>query len=115
MEVGLWGAGLLFNFQKMSLNIIVKKGGGKVSAGDVVEVLALKIERDVARHKHNYKSRAREARKAAEQITGSKDFRPVAVYDAETLIRHEQENPGSTSDPTWRKEFLRDNPECRLD
>jgi len=99
----------------MSLNIIVKKGGGEVSAGDVGEVLARKIERDVARHKHNYKSRAREARKAAERIKGSKDFRPVAVYDAEMLIRHEQENPGSTSDPTYMRELRRDNPECRLD
>ena len=101
-------------YKNMSLNIIVRKGGGKASDGEVAETLARKIDQDVARHKHQYTARARQIRKEAEQVKGGKGFRPVAVYDAETYARHEQANPGCMSDPEYRRDFLRDNPECRL-
>ena len=44
------------------------------------------------------------------------DFKPTAVYDMASYMRMEQEHgKGIMSDPTFRREYLRDNPECKLD
>ena len=102
----------------MSVNIIVRKGPkrGRVSDSEVSESLAKRIDREQSAEKAGYKDRMRRIRAHADKnVRGGGDFRPSAVYDMATFIRHEQQNPGCTSDPTWRKEFLRDNPECKLD
>jgi hypothetical protein len=99
----------------MSLNIIVKKGsGGKVSDGEVAESLAKRVDREQAVEKAGYKDRMRRIRANAKNNDGNNMLRPTAVYDMATLIRHEQQNPGCTSDPTYMREFRRDNPECNL-
>ena len=101
----------------MSLNIIVRSGsGGKMSESEISESLAKRVDAEQAAEKAGYKDRMRRIRAHADKnVRGGGDFRPAAVYDMATFIRHEQQNPGCTSDPTWRKEFLRDNPECKLD
>lgn len=106
----------LFPYLIMSLNVIVKKGsGGKVSDGEVAESLAKRVDREQAVEKAGYKDRMRRIRANADKnVKGGGDFKPVAVYDMATLMRHEQQNPGCTSDPTYMREFRRDNPECNL-
>ena len=100
----------------MSVNIIVKKGSsGRVSDGEVAESLAKRVDREQAAEKAGYKDRMRRIRANAEKnLKSGGGLRPPAVYDMATLIRHEQHNPGSTSDPTYMREFRRDNPECNL-
>ena len=101
----------------MSLNIIVRKGPrGKASAGEVGEVLMRQAKEEVAREKAGYRERSRKIRKAADDnLKGGKGIRPVAVYDAATYLRHEQERPGCMSDPEYRRDFLKRNPECKRD
>ena len=111
-------AGPLF-FQQtigMSVNIIVRKGSsGRVSDGEVAESLAKRVDREQAAEKAGYKDRMRRIRANAEKnLKSGGGLRPTAVYDMPTLIRHEQQNPGCTSDPTYMREFRRDNPECNL-
>ena len=101
----------------MSLNIIVKNGsGGRVSDSEVSESLAKRIDREQAAEKAGYKDRMRRIRANADKnVKGGGDFKPSAVYDMATYMRHEQQNPGCMSDATYKREFLRDNPECKLD
>ena len=73
-------------------------------------------EEEARREKHEYRDKARKLRKAAESIRGGKGLlRLESVMDARTYFRHEQQNPGSMSDESYRRELLRDNPEidCR--
>lgn len=99
----------------MPINIIthgMKKA--KVSDEEVAETLARYNEKCAIREKHEYKERSRKIRKAAENFNFGKGVRATAVIDAKTYFRHEQQNPGCTSDKTYMKELLRDNPEMRL-
>ena len=63
--------------------------------------------------KAGYMKRQLEAREKAEK-SGSDSFRPTAVYDARTYFRHEAERPGCMSDPEYRKDYLKKNPEAKL-
>ena len=102
----------------MSVNIIVRKGPrpGRVSDSEVSESLAKRIDREQAAEKAGYKDRMRRIRANADKhVKGGGDFKPSAVYDMATYMRHEQQNPGCMSDATYKREFLRDNPECKLD
>ena len=119
----LWGRPAPFFFltvtwREMSLNIIVKKGsGGKVSDSELSESLAKRIDREQAQEKAGYKDRMREIRAHADKnVRGGGDFKPTAVYDMASYMRMEQTHgKGIMSDPTFRREYLRDNPECKLD
>ena len=73
-------------------------------------------EDEAQREKHEYRDKARKLRKTAESVRGGKGLlRLESVMDARTYFRHEQQNPGSMSDESYRRELLRDNPEidCR--
>lgn len=99
----------------MSLNIIVKSGGrSKISDDEVAHHLAKREEERIVKEKHTYKERARKIRKAAENMQLPEGVRARAVYDARTYFRHEQQNPGCMSDPSYTRELLRDNEEMRL-
>ena len=101
----------------MSLNIIVRGGGkSRPSSEEMAARVAGYNEEAAVREKATYQKRSRQIRKAAEGIRGGKGaFRLESVMDARTYMRHEQARPGSTSDDTYVKELLRDNPEmdCR--
>ena len=99
----------------MPLNIIVKSGGRRnISDEEVAHYLAKREEERIVEEKHTYKERARKARKAAENMQLPEGVRARAVYDARTYFRHEQQNPGCMSDPSYTRELLRDNEEMRL-
>tara|TARA_R110002167_G_scaffold16990_1_gene65651 strand:- start:274 stop:582 length:309 start_codon:yes stop_codon:yes gene_type:complete len=102
----------------MGVNIIVRKGsGGRVSDSELSESLAKRIDREQAQEKAGYKDRMREIRAHADKnVKGGGDFKPTAVYDMASYMRMEQTHgKGIMSDPTFRREYLRDNPECKLD
>ncbi len=104
--------------RKMSVNIIVRKGsGGRVSDSELSESLAKRIDREQAQEKAGYKDRMRRIRANADKnVKGGGDFKPTAVYDMASYMRMEQTHgKGIMSDPTFRREYLRDNPECKLD
>ena len=63
------------------------------------------------------KDRMRRIRANADKnVKGGGDFKPTAVYDMASYMRMEQQHgKGIMSDPTFRREYLRDNPECKLD
>lgn len=87
----------------------------KVSNEEVSETITRQNEQAAIREKHEYRDRSRKIRKAAEGMNFGKDIRVKAVIDAKTYFRHEQENPGCwNAGSGYTKEFLRDNPECRL-
>ena len=99
----------------MPLNIIThgtKKA--KVSNEEVAETLARVNEEAVIREKHTYNERSRQIRKEAEKFNFGPGVRVQGVYDARTLMRHEQQNPGCTSDPGFMRELRRDNEEMRM-
>lgn len=102
----------------MSVNIIVRKGPkrGRVSDSEVSESLAKRIDREQAAEKAGYKDRMRRIRAHADKnVKGGGDFKPTAVYDMASYMRMEQTHgKGIMSDPTFRREYLRDNPECKL-
>ena len=97
----------------MSLNIIVKCGNtsGGMSGEEMAHYLSKKVERDAEREKAGYRNRAIATRKAAEQVKGSGDFRLVSAIDSTTFLRHEIERRGCMSDPEYRKDFAKSNPE----
>jgi len=97
----------------MSLNIIVKGGkrSGGMSGEEMAHYLSKKVERDAEREKAGYRNRAIATRKAAEHVKGSGDFRLVSAIDSTTFLRHEMERSGSMSDPEYRKDFAKSNPE----
>lgn len=97
----------------MSLNIIVKGGkkSGGMSGEEMAHYLSKKVERDAEREKAGYRNRAIATRKAAEQVKGSGDFRLVSAIDSTTFLRHEIERRGCMSDPEYRKDFAKSNPE----
>jgi hypothetical protein len=100
----------------MSLNIITHgTRKPRVSNEEVAETLARANEEAVIREKHQYKERSRQIRKEAEKMNFGKGVRVQGVYDARTLMRHEQQNPGCTSDPSYMRELRRDNEEMRMD
>jgi hypothetical protein len=99
----------------MGLNIIVRSGSrGRVSDSEISESLAKRIDAEQAREKAGYKERSRRQRAEADKLKVGKDFKPVAVYDMATYMRHEQQNPGCMSDPEYKRSFLKANPECKL-
>ena len=101
----------------MSLNIIIKKGNNdRQTNAEIARGLARANEETVVREKATYAKRSRKLRKGAEKFRkGDGAFRLESVIDARTYMRHEQERPGCMSDPTYRKELLKHNPEmdCR--
>ena len=78
----------------MPINIIVKSGGRKkMSDDEMAHYLAKQNEQAVIREKATYRDRSRQIR---------------------TYFRHEQQNPGCTSDETYMRELRRDNDEMRM-
>ena len=100
----------------MSLNIIIKGGkrSGGMSSDEMANYLSKRVEAEARREKAGYKGRALKARKYGQSVGGSKNFRAVSSIDLATYIRHEQERPGSMSDPEYRKDFAKKNPETVL-
>ncbi len=82
-----------------------------MSGEEMAHYLAKKVERDAEREKAGYRNRSIATRKAAEQVKGSGDFRLVSAIDSTTFLRHEMERKGSMSDPEYRKDFAKANPE----
>ena len=100
----------------MSLNIIIKSGDNRKTDAEIARGLARANEEAMIREKATYTKRSRKLRKGAEKFRkGNGAFRLESVIDARTYMRHEQERPGCMSDPTYRKELLKHNPEmdCR--
>jgi hypothetical protein len=97
----------------MSLNIIVKdgKGSGDMSGEEMAEYLGRQVEAEARREKAGYKKRALETRKYGQYAGGGKNFRAVSAIDMPTYMRHEQERPGCMSDPEYRRDFAKANPE----
>lgn len=98
----------------MSLNIIVKGGKRKDSSEETARHLAEQTDKAMERDKSGYMERQLQARKAVEGQRRDGDLRPSGVIDMKTYMRHEQMRPGCMTDSTYRKEFYRDNPECRV-
>ena len=100
----------------MGLNIIIKKGGKKMSREELSENITRQNERDAEREKHEYKEKSRELRRNAEKELPKQigEFRLESVIDSRTYYRHAQDREGCWEDNGYRKEFLRDNPECDL-
>ena len=98
------------------LNIMVHgTKSRKVSSEEVAEQIARSNEQAAIREKHEYKDRARQIRKAAENMSLPDGVEARAVYDARTFFRHEQERPGCMADEGYLRELRRTNPEMRLD
>jgi hypothetical protein len=97
----------------MPLNIIVKGSSKRRSSGEVARDLHDQTAKVIQGEKAGYMKRQLQARKQAEN-SGSDSFKPVAVYDARTWFRHEAERPGCMSDPEYRKDYLKKNPEAKL-
>ena len=98
------------------MDIIIKSGRKSLSPEEMAERVARHNEDEARREKHEYRDKARKRRKTAESVRGGKGLlRLESVMDARTYFRHEQQNPGSMSDESYRRELLRDNPEidCR--
>ena len=98
----------------MSLNIIVRKGGRKMSDEELAQHMAKQNDEAVIREKATYKERSRRIRKEAENIQLPKGMKVQGVYDARTYFRHEAENPGCTSDESYMRELRRDNDEMKM-
>jgi hypothetical protein len=98
----------------MSVNIIVKGGKRKDSSEEVARHLAGETDKAMDRDKAGYMDRQLNAREAARSQSQNGDLRPTGVIDMKTYMRHEQMRPGCMTDSTYRKEFYRDNPECRV-
>ena len=97
----------------MPLNIIVKGKWKRTSDSELARTLHDHTAKKIAQEKHGYYDRQIQARKQYEGA-GNKDFRPVAVYDGATYMRHELERPGCMSDPEYKKDYLKKNPEAKL-
>jgi len=97
----------------MSLNIIVKggKGSSDMSGEEMADYLSRKVEAEARREKAGYKERALKTRKYGQSAGGGKNFRAVSAIDMPTYMRHEQERPGCMSDPEYRRDFAKSNPE----
>ena len=97
----------------MSLNIIVKGGkrSGGMSGEEMADYLSRKVEADARREKAGYKKRALEQLANTAKAGGGKNFRAVSAIDMPTYMRHEQERPGCMSDPEYRRDFAKSNPE----
>jgi len=100
----------------MPLNIIIKGGGkGKQMSGEeMARYLATKNQKAMEREKAGYMARQLKAREEMKQEGNTDTLRPSAVYDAKTYFRHEQERPGCMSDPDYKREYHRDNPESKM-
>ena len=97
----------------MPLNIIVKGSSKRRSSGEIARDLHDKTAKVIEREKAGYMERQLKARKQAE-ASGSESFKPVAVYDARTYFRHEADRPGCMSDPEYKRDYLKRNPEAKL-
>lgn len=98
----------------MPLNIIVKGKWKRTSSdGELARSLHDQTAQVISNEKSGYMERQLRARKAVEG-TGNSTFRPTAVYDAKTYFRHEADRPGCMSDPEYKKDYLKKNPEAKL-
>ena len=82
-----------------------------MSGEEMKRYLQNKVQAEAQREKAGYKKRALAARKYGQSVGGGKNFRAVSSIDLATYIRHEQERPGSMSDPEYRRDFAKKNPE----
>ena len=85
-----------------------------MSDEELAHYISKQNEQDLARDKATYRDRSREIRRAAEKIDLPKGFEVRGVYDAKMFARHEQANPGCTSDESYLRELRRDNDEMRM-
>lgn len=87
-----------------------------MSDDEINDYMARRNRDDVAREKASYKARSRAIAKENESRKGekSKNFKPVASYDARTFFRFQQQDPNFWDDKSNRDKFLKDNPECRI-
>ena len=97
----------------MPLNIIVRGKWKKTSDSELARTLHDQTAKKIAQEKHGYMDRQLQARKQFEN-SGSKDFRPVAVYDGATYFRHMSDKPGCMNDPEYKRDYLKKNPEAKL-
>ena len=79
-----------------------------MSGEEMKRYLQNKVQAEARREKAGYKKRALAARKYGQSVGGGKNFRAVSSIDLATYIRHEQ---GSMSDPEYRRDFAKKNPE----
>ena len=85
-----------------------------MSDEELAHHMAKQNDQAVIREKATYKERSRRIRKEAENIKLPKGMKVQGVYDARTYFRHEQENPGCTSDESYMRDLRRDNEEMRM-
>ena len=104
----------------MSVNIISYGSGGsfkgrrKVSQEETSEQICQVNDQRSKESNAGYMKRQLEHRKQFEGKEHKGAFRPVSTIDAEVYMRHAANRPGCWSDPSYTKEFIRDNPECKL-
>tara|TARA_R100000458_G_C8278267_1_gene254204 strand:- start:3094 stop:3408 length:315 start_codon:yes stop_codon:yes gene_type:complete len=104
----------------MSLNIISYKSGGsikgarKVTQEETAEQMCQVNDQRARESNAGYMERQRQHRKQFEGKEYKGNFRPTSTIDAEVYMRHAVKRPGCWADPGYKKEFLRDNPECKL-
>lgn len=48
------------------------------------------------------------------ELNRKSSFRPTAVFDARTYFRWDQQEKGCWEDKGFEKQFLKDNPECKV-
>jgi len=105
----------------MAVNIISYGNGGrykgrrKVTQEETAEQICQQNDKRSEESNAGYMERQREHRKQFEgQDLKKGEFRAVSTIDAEVYMRHAVKRPGCWSDPTYHKEFMRDNPEVKL-
>lgn len=108
-------------FKDMSVNIISYgsgksyKGSRKVSQEETAEQMCQANDQRSLESNAGYRDRQAQHRKQFEGKEHKGDFRPTSTIDAEVYMRHAANRPGCWSDPGYKKEFLKDNPECNLE
>ena len=104
----------------MSVNIISYKGGGSIKGRrtatreETAEQMCKVNDQRSLESNAGYMARQRKHRKQFEGKEYKGKFRPTSTIDAEVYMRHAVKRPGCWADPSYTKEFLRDNPECKL-
>ena len=104
----------------MPVNIISYKSGDgikgrrKVTQEETAEQMCKVNDQRSLESNAGYKERQRKHRKQFEGKEHKGNFRPTSTIDAEVYMRHAVKRPGCWADPSYTKEFLRDNPECKL-
>ena len=104
----------------MSVNIISYgsgksyKGSRKVSQEETAEQMCQANDRRSIESNAGYMDRQVQHRKQFDGKEHKGNFKPTSTIDAEVYMRHAVKRPGCWTDPGYTKDFLRDNPECKL-